>query len=320
MGQVVGPKQPEQLDEKKINEPNGTICVVGATGKQGGAVVRGLLAQKKFSIRAITRNPKSKKAKALAAQGVSIVKANLDDTSSLNEAFKGCYGVFAVTNFWADMKPETEVKQAKNIANAAKLNGVQHILWSTLEDTTPVMKGQKKDGDYYVAHFDVKEKINGIFRESGIPTTYVITSFFYENWIVAMPPTNYGNGYVIGMNMADKKLSMMSLEDFGRVAALVFSKPEYQGQKIGFSSDELTGAEIAAILTKHKKVQIGYNPMQDKDMQAAAGTEMSQMFVYYREGQEVVSNLRSIEESAKLTKLTKFESWVASNAARIPLK
>jgi len=305
-----------------FDEPSGKICVVGATGKQGSAVVRALLAQKKFSVRAITRNPNGAKAQALALEGVDVVKADLNDAHSLVQAFKGCYGVFAVTNFWADMNPETEVKQARNMIKACEFNDVKHVLWSTLEDTTPVMaltNEEKRDG-YYVAHFDVKEAIDAMWLDSGIPTTCVVTSFFYENWIESMPPTDYGHGYVIGMNMADSKLSMMALDDFGRVAALVFSKPSYQGQKIGFSSDELTGSEIAQIMSKYKKAAVGYYAMADEDVEKAIGFEMTNMMIYYRKGGETIRKIRKLENSAKLTKLTKFDAWMAANADRLPLK
>jgi len=297
---------------------SGKIAVIGATGKQGGHVIEALLNQKKFSVRALTRNPDSERATELALKGVEVVKADLADPVSLVNAFQGCYGVFAVTNFWADMNPETERQQAKNIAKACKFTNVQHILWSTLEDTSAVMKkaGARQEKGYYVAHFDVKAEIDEIFRQSGVPTTCVITSFFYENWI-RMAPTDYGNGYVIGMNMGKKKLSMMCLADFGRVVALVFSKPEYKGQTFGFSSDELNGEEIAALMSKHKKVEIAYNPMSDADVEKAVGFEMANMFVYYREGEAACQKLRPMARSETLTKLTKFNEWLTANAARI---
>merc|ERR1719150_3578894 len=302
-----------------INEPSGKIAVIGGTGKQGGAVIEALLNQKKFSVRALTRNPDSKRATELALKGVEVVKADLADPVSLVNAFQGCYGVFAVTNFWADMNPETERQQAKNIAKAAKFTDVQHILWSTLEDTSSVMKkaGARKENGYYVAHFDVKAEIDEMFRKSGVPTTCLITSFFYENW-VSFGAADYGNGYVIGMNMGNEKLSMMDLTDFGRVVALIFSKPEYKDQTLGFSSDELTGDEIAAIMTKHTKEEIGYNAMRDADVEKAMGFEMANMFIYYRNGVKEMGELRAGSE--KLTKLTKFDAWFAANADRMPLK
>jgi uncharacterized protein YbjT (DUF2867 family) len=119
------------MAEKKI------IAVVGATGAQGGGLVRAILNDKNggFTARAITRNMKSDKAKGLAALGAEVVAADLDSTESLKKAFAGAYGVFCLTNFWEHLSPEKEFAQAKNQAQAAKDAGVQHVIWSTLEDT-----------------------------------------------------------------------------------------------------------------------------------------------------------------------------------------
>src|SRR5215217_5577263 len=113
------------------------IAVIGATGAQGGALVRAILADKSggFAARAITRHVDSDKGKALAAQGAEVVAADLDDQASLERAFAGAYGVFGLTNFWEHFSPEKELAQAANIARAAKAAGAQHVIWSTLEDT-----------------------------------------------------------------------------------------------------------------------------------------------------------------------------------------
>src|SRR6476660_5902921 len=113
------------------------IAVVGATGAQGGGLVQAILADPKggFKVRAITRNPNSDKGKALAAAGAEVVAADLDDEKSLDRAFAGAYGAFCITNFWEHFSPEKELAQATNLAKATKAAGVQHVIWSTLEDT-----------------------------------------------------------------------------------------------------------------------------------------------------------------------------------------
>ena len=119
------------MADKKI------IAVVGATGAQGGGLVRAILADRngEFRVRALTRNPDSDKARALAAAGAELVRADLDDQASLERAFAGAHGVFALTNFWEHFSPEKELAQAGNQARAAKAAGVHHVIWSTLEDT-----------------------------------------------------------------------------------------------------------------------------------------------------------------------------------------
>src|SRR5262245_3781015 len=168
------------MADKKI------IAVVGATGSQGGGVCQAILADPNggFAVRAITRNPDKDKAKALAAQGAEVVSANLDDVESLTKAFAGAHGVYGVTNFWEHFSAEKEKTQAKNIADAAKAAGVKHVIWSTLEDTRKFMDSgdtrmpflQEK---YRVPHFDAKAEADAYF--SGLPVTYLVTSFYWDN-------------------------------------------------------------------------------------------------------------------------------------------
>src|SRR5665647_1024014 len=112
------------------------IAVTGATGAQGGGLIRAILAHPDggFSARALTRDPNSEKAQALAALGVEVVKADLDDEASLVDAFAGAYGAYCLTNFWEHFSPDKEIVQAGNLARAAKTAGVSHVIWSTLED------------------------------------------------------------------------------------------------------------------------------------------------------------------------------------------
>src|SRR5918992_2944581 len=119
------------MPEKKI------IAVVGATGAQGGGLVRAILADRNggFAVRAITRNPDSDKAQALRNAGAEVVKGDIDDQSSIERAFKGAHGAFCLTNFWEHFSPERELAQADNMARPAKATGLLHVIWSTLEDT-----------------------------------------------------------------------------------------------------------------------------------------------------------------------------------------
>ena len=144
------------MADKKI------IAVVGATGSQGGGLCRAILADPNggFALRAITRDPGKDKAKALAAKGAEVVKADLDDVASLTKAFSGAHGVYCVTNFWEHFSGEKEKAQAKNMADAAKAAGVKHVIWSTLEDTRKLMKPDDKrmpmlQEKYRVPHFEI---------------------------------------------------------------------------------------------------------------------------------------------------------------------
>src|SRR5574342_1115827 len=164
------------------------IAIVGATGAQGGGLVRAILSDpgSGFAARALTRDVNSDKAKALGKLGAEVVAANLDDVESLKRAFSGAYGAFCLTNFWEHFSPEKEFTQAKNMAQAAKHATLQHVIWSTLEDTrqwVPLSDNRMPtlQGKYKVPHFDAKGEANNIFRKLGVPTTFLLTSFYYDN-------------------------------------------------------------------------------------------------------------------------------------------
>src|SRR5262245_13357602 len=155
------------------------IAVTGATGAQGGGLTRAILADPRggFAVRAITR--KAAKARALAELGAEVVEADLDDPVSLHRAFDGAHGAFLVTNFWEHFSPEREIAQARNMAWAAREVGLEHVIWSTLEDTRkrvplsdPRMPTLQER--YKVPHFDGKGEADALFE--GLPVTYLLTS------------------------------------------------------------------------------------------------------------------------------------------------
>ncbi len=172
------------MTDKKI------IAVVGATGAQGGGLVRAIMNDPNggFTVRAITRNANSDKAKELAALGAQVVAGDVDDVASLEKAFAGAYGAFCVTFFWDHFSPEKEMAHARNMAQAAKQAGLQHVIWSTLEDTrlkVPLSDDRMPTlmGKYKVPHFDAKGEANAFFTEAGVPTTLLHTSFYWDNLI-----------------------------------------------------------------------------------------------------------------------------------------
>src|SRR5688572_5293798 len=172
-----------------MSEPK-IIAVVGATGAQGGGLVRAIQSDPGggFRARAITRDPNSAKAKELAAVGAEVVAGDVDDEKSLARAFEGAHGAFCVTFFWAHFSAEKEIAEAGNMASAAKQAGVRHAIWSTLEDTRkwiPLTDARMPTlmGKYKVPHFDGKGEANHLFADAGVPTTYLLTSFYWDNFI-----------------------------------------------------------------------------------------------------------------------------------------
>jgi uncharacterized protein YbjT (DUF2867 family) len=201
-----------------MSEPK-IIAVAGATGAQGGGLVRAIAADRSgiYKARALTRNPASDKAKALAKLGVEVVAADLDDEASLKRAFEGAYGAYCVTFYWEHMSPEKENVQAANMARAAKDAGVQHVIWSTLEDSRQYIPLHDERmptlmGKYKVPHFDAKGEANARFSELGLSVTFLLTSFYWENFIYfGMGPKPDAEGkLVLALPMGKKKLPGIS--------------------------------------------------------------------------------------------------------------
>ncbi|MFB3055551.1 MAG: NmrA/HSCARG family protein, partial [Ignavibacteriaceae bacterium] len=237
------------MPDKKV------IAVLGATGAQGGGVVRAVLADSsgEFTVRALTRNVDSDKAKELADKGAEVVAADIDDHESIKNAFTGVYGVFAVTFFWEHFSPEKETAQAGSIAKAAKETNVQHIIWSTLEDTRkwiPIDDNRMPTlgGKYKVPHFDSKGEADKHFTDLNLPVTLLLTSFYWENFIYfGMGPKKGEDGKLaLSMPLGDKKLTGMAVEDIGKSAYAIFKKGnEYIGKTVGIGGENLTGNEMA---------------------------------------------------------------------------
>ena len=215
------------MAEKRI------IVVVGATGAQGGGLVHAILSDARggFSTRALTRDVNSDKAKELAKLGAEVVAADVDDVESLKRAFDGAYGAYCVTFFWAHFSPEKELAEAINMAQAAKQAGIEHVIWSTFEDTrkwVPLSDNRMPTlmGKYKVPHFDAKGAANQVFTDLGLPVTFLLTSFYWDNFIYfGMGPKKGPDGKLaITLPMGDKKLPGIAAEDIGRCAYGIFEQ------------------------------------------------------------------------------------------------
>jgi len=319
--QQVGGQEGSEVHTKPI------IVVTGATGAQGGWVVRSLVKNhaNQFSVRALTRNLDSDKAKDLKTLGVEVVKADYGDLPSLEAAFNGAHGVFCVTNFWEVFSAEKEKEQASNLAKACKTAGVKHVIWSTLEDSRDVLKDKVPimEGKYTVPHFDGKFEANEYFKD--LPTTYLYTSVYFENFIgFGMGPKKGENGYSIHFNMEDVKFPMIAIEDIGNAAANIFARGnEFVGKSIGLAGDFLNGTELAELFSKHLKIECNYVAIDDdsyRKLGFPGADEIGNMFAFFRLGAHGMQNLRNLEESRKLVPgLRSFENWLGDNGSKIPL-
>ena len=327
------PRRTKKADNKKNAAGKKLIAVVGATGAQGGGLVRAILNDKNgpFTVRAITRNANSDKAKALADAGAEVVTADLDDVKSLKKAFEGADGVFGVTNFWEHFKPEKETSQARNIAEAAKEAGVKHVIWSTLEDTRksiPLTDDRMPTlmGKYKVPHFDGKGEADEIFTKLGVPTTFLVTSFYWENFIYfGMGPKKGADGKLaITLPMGTKKLPSIAAEDIGKTAYAIFDEgSEMIGKTVGIAGGHLTGAQMAKSLSRALGQQVNYNavpPATFRGFGFPGAEDLGNMFQFNSDFEQDCCDARNISETKSLNpELQTFDRWLAENKSKIPL-
>jgi uncharacterized protein YbjT (DUF2867 family) len=309
------------------------LAVFGATGAQGGGLVRAALNDKAggFSVRAVTRNTGSDKARALAALGAQVVAADADDAGSVAKALEGAHAAYFVTNFWEHFSPEKESAQARNMAQAAKQAGVKHAVWSTLEDTRqwyPLSDTRLPTlmGKYKVPHFDAKGEANRFFAESGVPTTYLLTSFYWDNLVAfGMGPKAGADGkLVFALPMADKRLTGIAAEDIGKCAyGIVKQGPAWIGKTVGIAGEHLTGAEMAAAMSKALGRDVRYEavPFDAYRKLGFPGAEdLGNMFQFYAEHEKDFAGRRDLAVARSLNpELQTFAQWLAKNASRIPV-
>ena len=314
------------MADKKI------IAVVGATGAQGGALVRAILADPKggFAARALTRKATGEKADALRQAGAEVVAADLDDVESLAKAFAGAHGVFALTNFWEHFSAEKEVAQAKNQAVAAERAGVKHVIWSSLEDTRTFMslddpRMPTLHGKYKVAHFDGKGEADKEFT-SRVPTTILLTSFYWENLIYFGAGPQKGPDGVLALTypMGDKKLPGIGVEDIGKVAYAIFKAGDkYIGKTVAIAGEHLTGQQMADALTKALGQKVKYNdvpPDVYRSFPFPGADDMGNMFQFKRDFNDAYVGVRDLKTTRELDpELQTFDQWLEANAAKIPV-
>ena len=316
------------MPEKKI------IAVMGATGAQGGGLARAILNDKnsEFAVRAVTRSASSDKAKELAKLGADVVEADIDDIQSLKKAFAGCYGAFCVTFYWDHLSPEKELVEAKGMAEASKAAGLKHVIWSTLEDTRkwiPLDDARMPtlQGKYKVPHYDAKGEANKFFEQAGAPTTYLNTSFYWDNFIYfgSGPQKGEDGNYALVFPMGDKKLPAIAAEDIGKCAYGIFKRgSEFIGKSLYISGENLTIKQMADAMTKALGVNIGYNEVSPEVFRSfgfPGADDLGNMFQFKRDFEDYYSGVRDTEFAKSLNpELLSFNDWLDKYGSKIPLK
>ena len=287
------------------------IAVVGATGQQGGAVVRALRAGNHFKVRALTRNPA--KHRELADE---VVEADLNRPETLKSAFAGAHGVFLVTNF--QEHGAEELKQATAAVHAAKDAGVKHLVWSTLPDVEAISKGKLR-----VPHFTGKAKVDRIVEEAGFANyTFVIAPFYYQNLIGVLGPQKQPNGsigWTMPLDPAVRSIHMGDITELGGLVAGAFAHPDQagHGEYLPLVGDFLSFNEIIDRLKQQghnfsfhqvpKEVFAGFFP---------GAAEIAEMLAYFQAHTYLGSD--SPDQIALGNKVagrqaTKFSAWARVN-------
>lgn len=305
------------------------IAVVGATGAQGGGLVRAILDDpaQRFAVRALTRDPLGRRARVLAEAGAEVARADLDDVSTLEAAFAGAHGVFGVTNFWEHLDPERENAQAASIALAAGKAGVRHAVWSTLEDVRQFVAANDDRfptlmGRYKVPHMDAKAEADAYFADSGVPTTYLLTSFYWENllqWALQETPTG---GLVLALPMGEAALPGIAAADIGACALGIFARgEELAGERVGIAGEHLDGEAMANQIAFAQARPVRYHDVPYAEFAAApipGAAELASMFRFKIEFSEQYRAARPVRATGELHPgLSDFSTWLRSSGMSV---
>ena len=261
------------------------VAVLGGTGLQGGGVVDALMGAGRFAVRVASRNPASDAARALAARGVEVVKADLLDPSTLRSALEGAHGAFVVTNFWdpAQMPRETEIGTAA--VQAARDAGVKHLIWSTLPDSEKLTGGRIK-----VAHFTGKARVDAAVKAAEFARhTFVMAPMYFQNFLTMMAPQplpNGGRGWAVPIDPAARVMHAGDVTEVGRAvaAALAAGDSIPDGSYLGVCGGVYSFNDFVGTLNAQgHKLQVLQVPPAAYDGFYPGAHEMREMFQYFAE-------------------------------------
>ena len=282
-----------------MGEGEKVILVTGATGRQGGAVARCLLARG-WRVRGLTRDPSSSAARALGAQGIELVAGNLDDAASLDRACGNVYGVFSVQNFW-EVGASREVVQGKNLADSAKKASVQHFVYSS------VGGAERNSG---IDHWESKWAVEQHIRKLKLPATILRPAAFMENYYIDKVEIALLKGKLLDAIRPDKSYQTIATDDIGAFAALAFARPgDFIGRELELAGSELTNLQAAEVFSRVLGKPIRFQRLPLLLTRLALGREFYQMFRWFNAGgfQADIPALRRLYPEVPLMDL---ETWL----------
>jgi uncharacterized protein YbjT (DUF2867 family) len=249
------------------------VLVTGATGKQGGAVLRNLLSRN-WKVRALTRNPEGRAARALLSRGVEVLRGDLEDLSTLEPAVKGVYGVYSVQDFWS-VGARREVLQGKNLAEAAAKAGVAHFVYSS------VGGAERHSG---IDHWESKWEVEQHLKKLKLPATVLRPAAFMENYYIQQVEIGILKGKLLDPIRADKPYQTIASQDIGAFAALAFERPrDFLGLELEIAGSELTNPQAADVFSRVLGKPVRFQKLPMLAVKLFLGKEFYQMFRWFNE-------------------------------------
>jgi uncharacterized protein YbjT (DUF2867 family) len=275
------------------------VLVTGATGRQGGAVARSLLARG-IPVRALSRNPDKPAGRTLAKAGAEVVVGDLDDAPSLVRAMKGASGVFSVQNWW-ETGARREVQQGKNAADAAKQAGIRHFVYSSVG-------GADRGAD--ITHWKTKWEVENYVRKLGLPATILRPVGFMDNYYIPAVEKGIIGGKLIDGVRADKPYQLICSEDIGAFAALVFAQPDkFVGKAVEIGGDELTNPEIAAAFSRVMGRPVKFQKLPLLLSRVVLGKEFYEMFKWFNDA-GFQADIPALRRDYPEISWTSLEQWI----------
>jgi uncharacterized protein YbjT (DUF2867 family) len=276
-----------------------SVLITGATGRQGGSVVRHML-PKEWKLRALVREPGGAAAKALVEKGVEVVRGNLEDPASLEPAVRGVYGVYSVQDFWS-VGAKREVLQGKNLADAARKAGVEHVVYSS------VGGAERNSG---IDHWESKWEIEKYIRKLGLPATMLRPAAFMENYYIDQVEIGILKGKLMDPIRADKPYQTIAADDIGAFAALAFDRPkDFIGLELEIAGSELTNPEAAQVFSRVIGKRVKFQKLPMPMVRLVLGKEFYQMFRWFNAA-GFQANIPELRRRYPEIQLQTLEQWL----------
>lgn len=275
------------------------VLVAGATGRQGGAVVRHML-PKGWRLRALTRNPKSYAARQLAEKGVELVEGDMDDPASLERAARGVYGIYSVQDFWT-VGARREVQQGKNLADVAKKAGVEHLVYSS------VGGAERNTG---ITHWETKWVVEKHVRSLNLPVTVLRPASFMETYHITEVEIGLLKGKLADPIRGDKPYQTIATDDIGAFAALAFERPkDFIGLDLEIAGSELTNIDAAKVFSRVLNRPVKFQKLPLPIVRLVLGKEFYEMFHWFN-SKGYQANIPELRRRYPEVRLHSLEDWL----------